>query len=45
MNKDHFNAIMNHNEDIADYIKGQVEDHFRAAGAKQYPQKVRLNGI
>jgi len=37
MNKDHFNAIMNHNEDIADFIKGQVEDHFKAAGAKTIP--------
>jgi hypothetical protein len=37
MNKNNFNAIMTHNPDVADYIRGQVNQHFKAAGAKQIP--------
>lgn len=37
MNKDHFNVVMQHNPDIADFIRGQVNTHFRAAGAKTLP--------
>src|ERR1700743_481468 len=37
LDKNYFNAIMTHNPDIADYIRGQVNQHFRAAGAKQLP--------
>lgn len=37
MDKDHFNAIMRHNPDVADYVRGEVNKHFRAAGAKQLP--------
>lgn len=37
MDKNNFNAIMSHNPDVADYIRGQVNQHFRDAGAKQLP--------
>jgi len=37
LDKGYFNAIMQHNPDIADYIRGQVNTHFRAAGVKQLP--------
>lgn len=37
MDKDHFNAIMTHNPDVADYVRGQVNQHFKAAGAKELP--------
>lgn len=37
MNKNNFNAIMTHNPDVADYIRGQVNKHFRDAGAKELP--------
>lgn len=37
MDKNNFNAIMMHNPDVADYIRGQVNQHFKAAGAKELP--------
>lgn len=37
MDKGAFNAVMSHNPDVADYIRGQVNQHFRDAGAKQVP--------
>lgn len=37
MDKDHFNAIMTHNPDVADYVRGEVNKQFTAAGAKQLP--------
>ena len=37
LDKNVFNAIMSHNPDVADYIRGQVNQHFRDAGAKQIP--------
>lgn len=39
MDKNNFNAIMSHNPDVADYIRGQVNQHFKAAGAKQLPSE------
>lgn len=37
LDKNYFNAIMAHNPDVADYVRGQVNTHFRDAGAKQLP--------
>ncbi len=37
MDKDAFNAVMQHNPDIADNIRGEVIKHFKAAGAQQTP--------
>lgn len=37
MEKGRFNAIMQHNPDIADYIKGQVNQHFKDLGADKIP--------
>lgn len=37
--EDAFNAIMQHNPDIADYIRGQVNTSFRQAGAKEIPKE------
>lgn len=37
MNKNYFNAIMTHNPDVADYVRGQVNTHFKDAGAKTLP--------
>lgn len=37
MDKNNFNAIMTHNPDVADYIRGQVNQHFKTAGAKDLP--------
>lgn len=37
MDKGNFNAIMTHNPDVADYVRGQVQQHFKAAGAQQQP--------
>jgi hypothetical protein len=34
MDKDAFNAVMEHNPDIADYVKGQVNTHFKESGGK-----------
>lgn len=39
MDKAHFSAIMNHNPDIADYIRGQINVHFKQAGAKELPRE------
>ncbi len=39
MDKNNFNAIMTHNPDVADYVRGQVNQHFKAAGAKQLPSE------
>lgn len=39
MDKGHFNAIMTHNPDVADYVRGQVNQHFKATGAKELPQE------
>jgi hypothetical protein len=35
--KPEFTAIMKHNPDIADYVRGQVNESFRAAGADKVP--------
>lgn len=37
MDKGHFTAIMQHNPDVADYVRGQVNRHFKEAGAQQMP--------
>lgn len=37
MDKGNFNAIMQHNPDVADYIRGQVNSHFKEAGAEKMP--------
>lgn len=37
MDKGNFNAIMQHNPDVADYIRGQVNSHFKKAGADKIP--------
>lgn len=37
LDKNAFNAIMTHNPDVADYIRGQVNKHFKDAGAKELP--------
>lgn len=37
MDKNNFNAIMSHYPDAADFIRGEVNRHFRAAGAKELP--------
>lgn len=37
LDKNAFNAIMTHNPDVADYIRGQVNRHFKEAGAKDLP--------
>lgn len=39
MNKGHFTAIMQHNPDVADYVRGQVNRHFKEAGAKEIPKE------
>lgn len=39
MDKNHFSAIMSHNPDVADYIRGQVNKHFKDAGAKKIPEE------
>lgn len=39
MDKGHFVAIMQHNPDVADYIRGQINTHFKQAGAKEVPQE------
>lgn len=37
MDKGHFTAVMKHNPDIADYVRGQVNTHFKEAGAEKIP--------
>lgn len=37
MDKGHFTAIMQHNPDVADYVRGQVNKHFKEAGAEKIP--------
>lgn len=37
MDKGHFTAIMQHNPDVADYVRGQVNRHFKEAGAEKMP--------
>jgi hypothetical protein len=37
--KDRFNAVMQHNPDIADFVRGQVNSHFRELGADNPPQE------
>lgn len=37
MDRDRFNAIMKHNPDIADWVRGQVNQSFRDAGADKIP--------
>lgn len=37
MDRGHFNAIMQHNPDIADYIRGQVSKQFKETGAEKIP--------
>lgn len=39
IDKQYFSAIMQHNPDIADYVRGQVNSHFKKAGAKEIPQE------
>lgn len=39
MDKGHFTAVMQHNPDIADYVRGQVNTHFKEAGAKEIPKE------
>jgi hypothetical protein len=34
-----FKAIMQHNPDIADYMRGQINTHFKEAGAKEIPKE------
>lgn len=37
IDKNYFNAIMSHNPDVADYVRGQVNKYFKDAGAKNLP--------
>lgn len=37
MGKHEFNAVMMHNPDVADYIRGQVNSHFKQLGADKVP--------
>ena len=37
LDKNYFNAIMSHNPDVADFIRGEVSQHFKAAGAQTTP--------
>lgn len=37
VDKNVFNAIMKHNPDVADYVRGQVNSHFREMGAEKIP--------
>jgi hypothetical protein len=37
MDKGYFTSIMQHNPDVADFVRGQVNKHFRDAGAKDLP--------
>lgn len=37
MDKGYFQAVMQHNPDIADFIRGQVNKHFKDAGAEKLP--------
>lgn len=37
VDKNIFNAIMKHNPDIADFVRGQVVSHFRDIGAEKIP--------
>lgn len=39
MDKGAFRAIMSHNPDIADFIRGQTIRHFKDAGAKEIPME------
>jgi len=39
MDKNHFMAIMGHNPDVADYVRGQVNKHFKEAGAEKIPEE------
>lgn len=39
LEKNRFNAIMQHNPDIADYIRGQVNTHFKQIGADKIPDE------
>lgn len=39
MDKNHFSAIMSHNPDVADYVRGQVHKHFKEAGADKIPEE------
>jgi hypothetical protein len=39
MDKGHFTAIMQHNPDVADYVRGQINTHFKLAGAKEIPKE------
>lgn len=34
-----FNAIMKHNPDVADYVRGQVNRYFKEAGAEKIPEE------
>jgi len=37
LDKNYFNAIMSHNPDVADFVRGEVGQHFKAAGAQTTP--------
>lgn len=37
LDKNYFNAIMSHNPDVADFVRGEVSQHFKAAGAQNTP--------
>lgn len=39
MDREHFSAIMEHNPDVADYVRGQVNKHFKEAGAEKIPEE------
>lgn len=39
MDKNNFTAIMQHNPDVADYVRGQINTHYRQAGAKEIPKE------
>lgn len=39
MDKRNFDAVMKHNPDIADFVRGQVNRSFREAGAKDIPKE------
>lgn len=39
VDKNVFNAIMQHNPDVADYVRGQVNTHFKQLGAKEIPSE------
>lgn len=39
LHKAAFTVIMQHNPDIADYMRGQINQHFKQAGAKEIPKE------